>query len=577
MTGFELLEAAFEAVPEPNQAAVARARAAFLARIDRRPRRRRMVAIAISLACVVATAAAFALVFLPSRAAGLSSKQIIRAADGLAFPPTHGIRHVRTVLTTQGRSGRGVVDAWISATPPFARHTRSGGSETEWTSCGSLSYDRRTNSLSVNVWRTPPTVRRTLQFFSDPLFAFESAYRAHQVNYLGKTTFRGIPAYKLVTSKGGTTITLLVRQGTYAPLQTRVDTGAQVGVETYTVFETLPRTSQTEALLHLSPHHPVRVERSGAARPPRGCAAFGASALRSGPVVRVLPGFDPRNVTLRAPEALALGPEGQLYVSEYEGARVDVIREKTLSVFAGAAARLSAPAGLLVGRDGRVFVVDHHGDRVRVISPSWAIETVRGSDTAHLYDPIGIAFDPRGGLDIADEQNHRIVRIARSGVTSLIAGGGRRHGGGGYPATEAALGNPSYLVRDRAGNLYFTDFVDNRIRKVDTHGIISTVAPTARFDFPTGLALGPAGELYVSDANNNRVRRISPGGTVTTVAGNGRQGFSGDGGPATEAALNRPAGLVIDAAGNLIIADQGNNRVRRVDTRGRIETIAGRG
>jgi hypothetical protein len=126
MTGFEVLEAAFEAVPQPDQAAVARARAAFLARIERRPRRRRTVALAAGLVFVVATAAAFALVFLPSRAEGLSGRQIIRAAFRLTFPPAHGIRHLRTVLTTQCRPGRGVADGWISAGPPFALHTRSG-------------------------------------------------------------------------------------------------------------------------------------------------------------------------------------------------------------------------------------------------------------------------------------------------------------------------------------------------------------------------------------------------------------------------------------------------------------------
>lgn len=118
--------------------------------------------------------------------------------------------------------------------------------------------------------------------------------------------------------------------------------------------------------------------------------------------------------------------------------------------------------------------------------------------------------------------------------------------------------------------------MDNRIRKVDRSGLITTIASKAELNFPTGLALDARGRLYVSDAGNNRVRRIDRDGTVTTVAGNGVKGFGGDGGPATRAKLDAPIGPAIDSAGNLYVADQGNNRIRRVDTRGAIATIAGR-
>ena len=97
-------------------------------------------------------------------------------------------------------------------------------------------------------------------------------------------------------------------------------------------------------------------------------------------------------------------------------------------------------------------------------------------------------------------------------------------------------------------------------------------------NFPTALRIAPNGDLYLSDANDNRVLRITPAGTATTVAGNGTPGFAGDGGPATKAELNAPAGLALDRYGDLFIADQGNNRIRRVDAKtGRIETIAGTG
>jgi DNA-binding beta-propeller fold protein YncE len=262
-------------------------------------------------------------------------------------------------------------------------------------------------------------------------------------------------------------------------------------------------------------------------------------------------GVSPTSVAVRAPEDIAFGRHGELYVSEYEGARVDVIRNGKLSVFAGTGVagnsgdggpatkgRLTAPAALLLAPDGRLFVTDHHGDRVRVISRAGTIATVRGSVSAHLCDPIGIVFDPRGGLDIADEQNHRIVRIAPGGATTVIAGGGDHNPRDGLRATRVLLENPSYLVRDRAGNLIFTDFVENLVIRIDRRGIITIVAGTtlgfggdggpatkALLDFPTGLAFGPSGDLYVSDASNNRVRRISPAGTITTVAGKRQAGL----------------------------------------------------
>jgi sugar lactone lactonase YvrE len=185
-----------------------------------------------------------------------------------------------------------------------------------------------------------------------------------------------------------------------------------------------------------------------------------------------------------------------------------------------------------------------------------------------------------------------VVRIERSGKVVVIAGGDEAslQPGDGGPATKAVLQHPSYLVLDAAGNVLFTDFLDNRIRKVDRHGVITTVgggsagfsggggsATKAALNFPTGLAIDPDGNIYISDADNNRIRRIDGNGVITTVAGTGDGGFGGDGGPATEARLNAPSDLAFDGAGDLYIADQGNDRVRRVDTKGVITTVAGGG
>jgi sugar lactone lactonase YvrE len=316
-----------------------------------------------------------------------------------------------------------------------------------------------------------------------------------------------------------------------------------------------------------------------------GCGGNGAPESASGPA----PGGAATRAVLADPEALAVDSTGNLYVSEFSGARVDRIAPAgTLTVIAGTGssglsgdggravqAQLDAPTGLIVETDGRLLIADHHNNRVRAVDRAGVITTVKGSIAAGLHDPIGIALD-KGALYVADELNARVLRIERTGKVTIVAGGGSDTPGDGGPATRARLLHPSYLLIDRNGDLIFSDFMDNRIRRVDRNGVITTIADRAELNFPTGLALDSSGNLYVSDANNNRVRRIDRNGQITTVAGDGAKGFSGDGGPATKASLDAPAGLALDAAGNLYIADQGNNRVRRVDTHGVITTVAGR-
>jgi DNA-binding beta-propeller fold protein YncE len=556
VSDFDALTDWFSTVPSPTDEAAARARAAFVGRLARRRRARRWAGLAV-VAVVVAALGTF-LALLPSRASGLPVKRIVRASYAITLPPAHGIRYMRVV------SGDGFArDVWLSAAKPFALHVRSSSGETEWTACGSIDYEASRKKLSVDVWPVPLTVQRTLRLDADPLFAVREALRTHRVERVRETTFRGIPAYEIVANDRALTLTLIVRRANYAPLVLRTDNHGHVIGERIVRFETLPRTARTQQLLRVAHHDAVLVTRSGATRPAAGCGTFGRDALRSGPVVRPLPRLDSARVSLHAPEALAFSPAGdELYVSEYGGHRVDVLEEKTISIYPS---RFVAPTGLAVAADGSLFVVDHRGNRVVVIPPDRKTYTVPGSVAVHLQDPIGIAFDPHGGIDVADEQNHRIVHIATDGRTSVLV-------------SAPQISNPSYLVRDRAGNLYFTDFVDNRIRRLDIRGVLRVVAPDVHLNFPTGLTLAPSGDLYVSDANDNRVLRITPRGTATVVAGSGTAGFAGDGGPATKAELNAPAGLAVDRYGDLYIADQGNNRIRRVDAKtGRIDTIAGRG
>src|ERR1700722_18660899 len=173
-------------------------------------------------------------------------------------------------------------------------------------------------------------------------------------------------------------------------------------------------------------------------------------------------------------------------------------------------------------------------------------------------------------------------------VISTLAGAPRLLAGG--LATAAPLRTPIAVAVDAHGNLYIADESDNRIRKVDPAGIISTYAGTgvpgysgdrgpaaaAQLSFPTAIALDTAGNMYIADQGNFVVRRIAVDGTINTVAGNGNPNFAGDNGPATSAQLD-PVAVATDSHGNLYIADGGNYRIRKVDTNGTITTIAGNG
>ena len=236
-------------------------------------------------------------------------------------------------------------------------------------------------------------------------------------------------------------------------------------------------------------------------------------------------------------------------------------------------------------------------------TPVSVITTIAGSrspfsgdngpaDQAALNGPDGIAVDAQGRMYIADALNQRIRRVDASGTITTLAGTGvAGSSGDGGPASSAQLSNPWGIVVDKAGTIYFADSDNNRIRTIDASGRIATKAGSgtagfagdggpsagARVSAPAGLAIDAVGNIYIADAGNNRVRKIDATGVITTVAGTGAAGSSGDGGQATLASLNDPLGVAIDAAGNLYIADESNNRIRRVDVTGVITTFAGTG
>ena len=187
----------------------------------------------------------------------------------------------------------------------------------------------------------------------------------------------------------------------------------------------------------------------------------------------------------------------------------------------------------------------------------------------------GMAFDALGNLYFSERGAHAIRRITPSGIISTYAGNGQTgFGVSDVAATSTSVESPNSITLDSRGNLFIVDATRERIRRVSPNGVISTLVSGVR---PESIAVDTAGNLYFADPGNARIRCIDPAGIITTFAGNGTAGFSGDGGPATSAAISYPTGIAFDPAGNLLICDSGNKRIRRVTPAGIISTVAGNG
>ncbi|BFH60104.1 NHL domain-containing protein [Paenibacillus azoreducens] len=269
-----------------------------------------------------------------------------------------------------------------------------------------------------------------------------------------------------------------------------------------------------------------------------------------------------------------------------------------------ASAGLNNPSGVAVDSTGNLYIADSSNHRVRKVDTSGKISTIAGTGTggysgdggpatsASLNNPYGLTIDSIGNLYISDYSNDCIRKVDISGKISTVAGGkGNGYSGDGGPATSAKLSYPDGVAVDSSGNLYIADKGNHRIRKVDTMGTISTVAGTgvrgysgdegnaasAQLGSPAGVAVDWVGNLYISDTFNHRVRKVDTTGKISTIAGTDGPGYWGDGVPATSAILNQPIGIAVDHGGNVYIADRSNSRIRKVDTSGNISTIAGTG
>ncbi|MGH2652049.1 MAG: hypothetical protein ACRDHK_12680, partial [Actinomycetota bacterium] len=343
-----------------------------------------------------------------------------------------------------------------------------------------------------------------------------------------------------------------------------------------------------------------------ATRPPSGKSIIttvagdgtGGSPGEGGPATQAGVGY---------PVDLGFDTAGSLYILEHaypqRVRKVDASGTITTVVGPGAPgeagnivlSRTFGATGLAVDPVGNVYVAGGEGgfteNRVIRVAPSGDVTTVAGTGlpgfsgdggpateakVTHIWD---VALDPDGNVYIA--ASARIRKVDTDGIITTLAGtGSRGFSGDGGPAQGAQVDRLTGVTVDASGSVYFIDYGNGRIRKIDTHGVITTIAGPAEgrgclsgdggqateasFCGPEHLSVDPEGTIYLADTGNHRIRMIDTQGIVTTIAGTGTPGFSGDGAPALKAQLSEPSGVAVGPDGVIFIADSGNNRVRAV-------------
>lgn len=304
------------------------------------------------------------------------------------------------------------------------------------------------------------------------------------------------------------------------------------------------------------------------------------------------------------PREIAIDADGNLYLTDSGNNRIRKISPSgIITTIAGtgnegfsgdgsaaSSASIYRPYGIAVDNHGNIFFVDGGNIRVRKINKSGIISTVAGNGeygfsgdggpalSAQLGKPYAVAVDSKGNLYISELDNRRIRKVDKSGKIRTIVGNGTASlSGDDGPATSATIANVTGIAVDKSGNIYFADSLTDRIRKISTKGIITTVAgggsanpgdgglaTSAKLDAPIAVAIDSLGQIYFSEVNRNRVRKIDNLGIITTVAGDGTLGYNGDNINAKSAKLSTPQGIAVDSKGNLYIVDSTNQRIRKV-------------
>jgi trimeric autotransporter adhesin len=313
--------------------------------------------------------------------------------------------------------------------------------------------------------------------------------------------------------------------------------------------------------------------------------------------------------TLSSPEGVAFDAAGNIYIADKSNHRIRLVTKVTgiITTLAGdgtqgyggddaqaTSAKLNNPGSVALDATKNIYIADTLNRRIRKVAKSTGIiTTVAGDGTsgysgdgglatlAKLYNPLGVAVDASGNIFIADSANFRVRKVTIStGIISTVAGTGTTGSSGdGGLATSASLSFLYSVATDVSGNIFIADTANNLIRKVTiSTGIITTVAgvrisgsngdggqaTAAQLNYPCGVTLDTSGNIFIADFYNYRIRMVTKStGIISTVAGNGTKGYGGDKGQAVSAKLNDPRSVAIDSSGKIIVADSGNDRIRK--------------
>jgi uncharacterized protein (TIGR03437 family) len=278
---------------------------------------------------------------------------------------------------------------------------------------------------------------------------------------------------------------------------------------------------------------------------------------------------------LRSPYGLALA-DGSLYIADSGNNRVRrvTLSSGTITTVAGGgvATQLSNPRGIVFDASGNLYIADANSGRLLRLAPNGQARALLSG----LSSPGGLAVDAAGDILVADTGHHAVVRVRPTGEPTIVAGtGGAGSAGDGGPATAGFLFSPSDVAVSQAGAIYIADTGNNRIRKVFRQGNEDWItSEVAGLSGPRGVWVDAGGALYMADTGASVVGKLDAG-RLSTVVGGSRS--RGDGGPATSASLNSPRNVILDANGNVLIADTSNHKVRRVSPEGTINLVAGTG
>lgn len=310
------------------------------------------------------------------------------------------------------------------------------------------------------------------------------------------------------------------------------------------------------------------------------------------------------DANFRFPTGISVDAQGNILIADPLNNRIRRIDGKT-QIITSLLISSFRPQAAIADTKGNIYVAETGNSRIRLIKPTGEVSTFAGSDSnpfggfsgdsglatnAMLSVPIGLALDPSGALLVVDNGNDRIRKIdLTSNIITTIIGKSRfGFSGDGGVATKAMLGGPEGLVTDKNGVIFIVDTLNNRIRKIDKDGVISTIvgngknefsgdsglALEAGLNFPSAVALDSGGNLFIADMFNSRIRKVDVNSKIiTTVAGNGKTPFNVDVALATDASLPFPTSLAIDSKNNILILSAG--RICKVDASGKITRIAG--